>query len=223
MSRVMLIRHAQSANNAKPEHERVSDPDLTELGRAQAEATARALSSYTIKQLYCSPFLRALETTRPIARGRDCSPFIHCELFEQGGCYSGHLPGQKVGQPGMGCHELANRYSGWCIDPRIAEQGWWSRPYESAEESLLRAGRVRQWLEAEVIDGSDSLVTLVIHADFKRHLLMQLLGPSWSSPIDRQLGPLHNAGISLLEYSQSNWLLLSYNSTSHLSSNLLSD
>ena len=32
-----LIRHAESENNARPEHDRVEDPSITTLGRRQAE------------------------------------------------------------------------------------------------------------------------------------------------------------------------------------------
>ena len=35
--RLYLIRHAQSENNARPEHERVEDPGLTELGARQID------------------------------------------------------------------------------------------------------------------------------------------------------------------------------------------
>ncbi len=118
MSKVLLIRHAQSANNAKPESQRVCDPGITELGLQQAQRTAQTLAAHEIRDLYCSPFLRSLETTRPIATISNCAPIIRADLFEEGGCYSGHLPGQKKGEPGMGRAQLQNRFPAgrWTIE-----------------------------------------------------------------------------------------------------------
>jgi 2,3-bisphosphoglycerate-dependent phosphoglycerate mutase len=217
MSSILLVRHAQSANNAKPEHERVCDPGITELGQRQAAATATALNSFDVRGLYCSPFLRSLETTRAIADTLSKLPIVRSDLFEQGGCYSGHIDGQERGEPGMGRGELMQRYPGWIIDERIGHEGWWGRPYESPENARRRAQQVVQWLEEHVVTDCDSLDVFVIHADFKRLLLLELLGDLWTKGHDRQLGPLFNAGMSLLKYTGPGWVLHSFNAASHLS------
>lgn len=222
MSSVLLVRHAQSANNARPEHLRVCDPGITELGQQQSAAIARALSTFDVRNLYCSPFLRSLETTRPIANQLSKVPLIRNDLFEQGGCYSGHIPGQQRGEPGMGRGELTRRYPGWTIDSRIDDSGWWGRPYESSEQARQRARQVAAWLASEVVTACDSLDIFVIHADFKRLLLLELLGSIWTPTHDRQLGPLYNAGMSLLEHSGSGWILHSFNATTHLGKHELS-
>lgn len=235
MAKVMLIRHGQSANNAKAEHLRVCDPGLTGTGQLQALATAKALATYRVTQLFCSPFLRSLETMRPIAREREMKPHIHVELCEQGGCYSGHLPGQRLGQPGMGRTVLKENYSGWTIDERITESGWWHAPYETYELAKARSQRIKTWLETVAIQSDlksssaaqDSsahspVIILVIHADFIRHLVMSMLGEHWQTEHFIQLGPIGNGSISLLDFSDHKWVLHSFNSTSHLSFDLLS-
>jgi broad specificity phosphatase PhoE len=143
---------------------------------------------------------------------------IRSDLFELGGCYSGHLPSQKIGQPGMGRSDLSNGYPEWSVDPRIAESGWWGRPFESQSEASQRAVQVQRWLETEVCDDSRHLDLLVIHADFKRVLILQLLGTHWSQEHSEQLGDLFNTGISNLQFSQGRWVMNCYNSTFHLAS-----
>lgn len=216
MSKVLLVRHAQSANNALPEACRVCDPGLTPLGNRQAQSLADQLSLYSIRGLYCSPFLRSLETTRPVATAIGASAIVRSDLFEQGGCYSGHIPGCEKGEPGMGRMELVERYPGWHIDERIGQSGWWGRPYESREQAAERAKSVRIWLQHEVIDDANSLDVFVIHADFKRLMLLELLGEAWSHRHDRQLGSLANTGVTALEFNGGQWVLLSYNSVGHL-------
>jgi 2,3-bisphosphoglycerate-dependent phosphoglycerate mutase len=223
VSSILLIRHAQSANNAKPEHQRVSDPGITELGHRQAAATAHALRTYEIRNLYCSPFLRSLETTRPIAQQLQKTPLIRSDLFEQGGCYSGYIDGQERGEPGMGRGELAEKFPGWFIDERISDQGWWGREYESHSQACLRTKEVAQWLNRHVVTDCASLDAFVIHADFKRLLLLELLGQQWTAAHNLQLGPLLNTGMTLLEFNQAGWMLRSFNSASHLARHELSE
>jgi 2,3-bisphosphoglycerate-dependent phosphoglycerate mutase len=216
MTRVLLIRHAQSQNNSLPESQRVCDPGLTCLGYRQAAATANVLAIHSIANLFCSPFLRSLETTRLIAEATGLRPEIRSDLFEQGGCYSGYLPGEEKGEPGMGRTQLATRYEGWQIDPHITESGWWGRPYESEEEARRRAHSVGNWLEQKVARPDAKQSALVIHADFKRLLLLQLLGLSDTDPVIQRFGPLLNAGITIVEFTHRSWLLNTYNSHSHL-------
>ena len=126
MPYILLVRHAQSANNALPVHLRVCDPGLTPLGYQQAEATARALTDYPIRTLYCSPFLRSLETTQAVANGTGKNPVIHGDLFEQGGCYSGHVAGSErenlawAAASGPAISRLVDRPAdprGWMVGP----------------------------------------------------------------------------------------------------------
>lgn len=216
MSKVLLIRHAQSENNAKPESQRVCDPGITEMGWQQAGHTAQALLSHNIRRLYCSPFLRSIETTQPIAKAKQLVPIIRADLFEEGGCYSGHLPGEKKGEAGMGSDELQRRFPGWQIDSRIRSDGWWGQDYESTEAAMQRAERVRCWIESEVVTDCESLDVFVIHADFKYHLLNSIFGVDFSDQLNSHVGPLFNTSLTLLEIRSSSWKLISLNSVLHL-------
>ncbi len=214
---ILLIRHAQSANNALPEAERVSDPALTPLGEQQAELLAERLlrTPQPIGELYCSPFKRSLDTTLPISRRLGLLPTIRADIYEQGGCYSGYEVGKKRGEPGMCCRTLAELYPQWIIDSRITDRGWNAdRDYESFHEVQQRAKEVFQWLTDQwhpVRPGA--LAALVIHADFKRVLTSELLRcGSWPGA---EL-PVWNTSVSQLHYDGSKWHLVEWNCAEHL-------
>jgi broad specificity phosphatase PhoE len=66
---VLLLRHAESAANQERRFGGHGPWPLTELGRSQAEATARVLAAeQPISRLVSSDTVRALETSAPIER-----------------------------------------------------------------------------------------------------------------------------------------------------------
>ncbi len=204
MVEIFLIRHGQSSNNALDETARVCDPGLTELGRRQARRLADHLSRRAIDFLYCSPFRRSLETTRPIAQSLGIHPKVRADIFEQGGCYSGYQVGRRQGEPGLGFHQLQREYPEWDIDPRISPQGWWNRPYETAEQAAQRAAGVRRWMEMQLV-AMEGRHALIIHADFKYLLLRELLGAGPLAQSDLHPSSLWNAGITALRCVEDRW------------------
>lgn len=69
---LLLIRHAQPA--WAPDGRSVDDPDLTELGREQAEHLAAALGSLEVDHLFVSPLRRAHQTVAPLAAALGIEP-----------------------------------------------------------------------------------------------------------------------------------------------------
>ena len=67
-----LLRHGQSYFNLHFTPTRVDpgieDPELTELGHAQAEAAALRMADVRLTQIIISPYMRALQTAQPILR-----------------------------------------------------------------------------------------------------------------------------------------------------------
>jgi broad specificity phosphatase PhoE len=68
---MILLRHGQSEFNlhfgATRRDPGIIDPQLTELGHAQAEEAARQLRGQDIRRIVASPYTRALQTARPVA------------------------------------------------------------------------------------------------------------------------------------------------------------
>lgn len=216
MTEILLIRHGQSANNAGPDEERVCDPDLTSLGKRQAQIAADFLSQRTLTHLYCSPFLRSLETTLPIASATGLTPKVRPDIFEVGGCYSGHLAVGREGEPGMGAQQIKQAYPGWEVDNAISEAGWWGRPYETDEQADARAASVSRWLADEVVP-TGGVHALVIHADFKYLLLSEMLGEE-----PKLEEPLFNLGITTFSLRDGGWAASELNSVAHFDSELVS-
>ena len=219
---IILLRHGQSANNASEEHLRVCDPDLTDLGRQQAAQTGEHLAAMPITHIYCSPFLRSLETARPIARFHPerASVHIHPHIFEQGGCYSGYEAVGCKGEPGMGASELRERYPNWHVDSSISDTGWWGRDYETREQAKSRADRVAFWMASELAN-QGGLRVFVIHADFKRLLIESLR----LSPADGPLAPdepFYNVSITQIEQVRERWIVHRFNCVKHLDGHLVS-
>lgn len=66
--RILLVRHGQSQGNAEGRFGGHTATPLSERGRKQAEATARALATEKISAIYTSDLARAVETAMPLAR-----------------------------------------------------------------------------------------------------------------------------------------------------------
>ena len=212
---LLLIRHAQSQNNALEDHLRVPDPDITELGVHQSRKLGNLVSHLSPSVIYCSPFLRSLETTRWAASQLDTVPMVRQDLYEQGGCHSGFEPGNRIAQSGMNRSTLEQRYPGWHLDDRIDDSGWYDlNHYETEAEARDRAMRVRRWYESEseTHDASDR-VAMVIHADFKLRLIEAFLE---NDSIEQQLGDIVNTSVTRLSLSKGRWRLDYWNVFTHL-------
>jgi 2,3-bisphosphoglycerate-dependent phosphoglycerate mutase len=211
--RLVLVRHAQSANNALPDHQRVHDPGLTTIGLKQAEQLGQWMASQPITALWCSPFKRSLDTTEAIRHRSKLTPFVHIDLHEIGGCYSGYQAIGRKGEAGMGNTEIAQLYPQYRLDPQITDKGWWSsKPFETETQGEERAGRVIAWFKSQLQTSTDFAVA-VIHADFKRMLLKQMLHRGLEV---ENLGPIFNASATALRWDGTAWKLDYFNSISHL-------
>ena len=214
-----LIRHAQSANNALPESQRVEDPAITEIGERQATFLAERFSTATATHLLTSGFRRAMQTARPLAEALRVQPQIRTHLHEVGGCYRGHVPGKLEGRPGMNRAEIGDHFPEFVVPEDITESGWWrSQEYEDARAAQARAVVVAERLLTEFGE-QDACVFCVIHADFKALLLWELLGElddgmkNWD---------LTNTGVTQLRYrGGGDPEVVTLNDTSHLPEHLI--
>jgi 2,3-bisphosphoglycerate-dependent phosphoglycerate mutase len=213
-----LIRHAQSQNNAKPEPERVPDPEITSIGWGQSEKLAGELVRISPERFYCSPFLRTLQTARPVADRLGLTPIVRQDLFEQGGCYSGHKIGEREARPGMSRTQIEERFPGWTVDSEIGSKGWNRLPhYETIGEARQRATRVVSWYESQSVHAS-SRVAMMIHADFKMRLVEAFLG---INDLDPHFEEPFNTSITCLVRKGGSWQLRLWNHHGHLSDELL--
>lgn len=217
-----LIRHAESENNARPAYLRVEDPAITTIGRLQSQHLADWLRTLAFDHLISSPFLRTVQTTRYITDATGASVSVWHDVFERGGCYRGYGDDATEGGVGLGRSDVirhvvadADRCT---IDATIEESGWWGgKTKETDQQAVERAKRVvRRFVDT--FGDSRQKVVAIIHADFKRALLAEMLSPG-ADPMD--FGALRNVGISKLDYDGKAWKLDWFNSVTHLPDKLI--
>ena len=218
--RLYLIRHAESENNVRDEHERVEDPAITARGVRQAEQLADWLATHPFDVLLTSPFRRALETARPIAHRTGREVHVWCDIYEQGGCYRGWHEANYEGAAGLGREAILELLPGATVEAAIGPSGWWGElPRETQDETLRRAAAVRGKLEREFV-ASDRRVVAIVHADFQRLLLAELLGDDIDVGC---LGPICNTGVTHLTHHAGRWQLQWFNAVTHLSGELITE
>ena len=191
-----LIRHGQSLNNSLADSsDRVCDPPLTETGEAQAVRVAAHLAqsseapdepsvsqtgqncfSYGITRLFCSPMLRALQTTAPIAKALGLRPMVWPDVHEQYGIWLDKEDGKgPVGLPGLSRSEILDRFADYDLPDEIGEEGWWNRSVETEEQWRARAVRVACELRSGIGDAGER-VAVVGHGGFTNELMHELVG-----------------------------------------------
>lgn len=75
-TRILLIRHAQSAWNADGRWQGQADPALSELGRKQAQVLAESLGDTPLEALVASDLDRARETAEILGRVVGLAPVL---------------------------------------------------------------------------------------------------------------------------------------------------
>ncbi|MDP2092551.1 MAG: histidine phosphatase family protein [Hydrogenophaga sp.] len=91
VTRILAVRHGETAWNHDTRIQGHTDIDLNERGRWQAAQLAHALTDEPIDAFYASDLSRALETARAVARLHDQPVHTHAGLRERCfGRFEGH-------------------------------------------------------------------------------------------------------------------------------------
>jgi broad specificity phosphatase PhoE len=149
---MILLRHGQSWFNlhfsATRRDPGIEDPELTEIGRAQAEAAAAVLAAQQITRIIVSPYIRALQTAEPVRRllpgakvevmheVRERAAFV-CDIGSHPDVLAARFPQ----------HEFAH------LPPR-----WWHEGLEPEETVIDRANAFRDEMAAR----EDAATTLLV-------------------------------------------------------------
>jgi broad specificity phosphatase PhoE len=241
-----IIRHAQSANNALPdERDRVCDPELTEIGRRQADLLAGHLATgrdlhplptrhlntpislnghgrFHIDRLFTSAMRRCLQTTYPISRALGLQPEIWVDIHEHGGIWLDRGEGVgRVGYGGITRPEVQTHFAGYAVPQGVTDTGWWRGGFEPLEDALARAARVAATLRAwgAQAERTDEKIALITHGAFGSMLLGALLSESTAQPVFYHLD---NTSISLVRFRRGNEISVRYlNRLDHLPPELI--
>ncbi|OYN87826.1 histidine phosphatase family protein [Parenemella sanctibonifatiensis] len=220
--KVLLIRHAESANNrsmqssgsSAPSAEqarraaggRVADPGITELGHQQAAALGRWLGSEEPRpsRLFSSLMTRAIETSRPVAEALDLPIEGRDDLYECVGPYEGSY-GNATLHPGSPREQLQALTPRLQLPDSVTDEGWWRGPIEDAAGAMRRALRIADWLAGL----EEECVAIVCHAAISSMILSALIDPDRLRAVSEQEDPgahdlpvwfpLDNTSISCVE------------------------
>uniref|UniRef100_A0A7S2F0V9 Phosphoglycerate mutase (2,3-diphosphoglycerate-dependent) n=1 Tax=Alexandrium andersonii TaxID=327968 RepID=A0A7S2F0V9_9DINO len=199
--RILLIRHGESFNNAlmaEPgmtrenwERGREPDPNLSALGRKQAEALGRFLAGEAgsnprlsevlpLGMLCVSPVKRAMQTLEPTARRLAARPKVWTDCFEVGGIY--HASG--TGSRGLTRSQMLSDFPIFDLPDDVTEDGWYTLDgKESLDQARQRAqgtaDRIRE-LARSKDRGFEGTLVLLSHHDHLNLLLQALLGETKS-------------------------------------------
>ncbi|MBI3028782.1 MAG: histidine phosphatase family protein [Candidatus Rokubacteria bacterium] len=195
--KLILARHAESAWNAERRFQGRTDVGLSDSGRAQAEALARALARRRVGTVYSSPLRRARETAEMVAKARGLAVTLVDELRELS----------------LGAWE------GRTVDDVLATEAdayrnWRERPYDcpppAGEHIADVVGRILPVMERIVAahpDGEEALV--VAHGGVISVYLCHLLGLPLNALWQLAIG---NASLSVVDPPR----VLTVNDTAHL-------
>ncbi|HUG35967.1 MAG TPA: histidine phosphatase family protein, partial [Candidatus Limnocylindrales bacterium] len=161
-----------------------TDSALSEVGRAQAEAVARALSTPALAAIYSSPLVRARDTAEAIARPHKLTVQVAAAFKEMG---FGQWEGLRLAEARDRDQAL---YQSWLDTPHLVTPPGG----ETLGDVKARVLAGLETLRAEHDGGSICLVT---HAIVARVLILEALGLPLSRTWSIHVSP---TGISELEF-----------------------
>jgi 2,3-bisphosphoglycerate-dependent phosphoglycerate mutase len=239
---LFYIRHAQSTNNAiwtttGKDVGRSHDPEVTETGRKQAEATAELLAradpsvptdwahqvqnrgGFGLTHLHCSLMVRAVATGSIIASRLGLPLHAWVDWHEEGGLYlDDEAKGERVPYPGYGRSYFAEKYPALVVPETLDDNGWWGKPFEEDADRPARGRRVLAELK-ERYGGTDARVGIISHGGFYNHFLAAIYGlPGPSMPVRHAM---NNCALSRFVF-EPEWSYIAYqNRADHLPNDLL--
>lgn len=203
--RVVLIRHAESTNNAieddirqriregklPPEKgypefvkRRHHDPYLSPKGYQQAEALASAYGHLDTSELvlYSSAVRRSLETVAPLAKRLGSKVTVMPHLYESGGIFNNPHENHRLYEPapGMTVEEIRSTYDFMDVT-NLPPKGPWNqmRPFEDRQADIRRALKVASWLLSPQFFEAHrgKFVLIVTHSEFMDLVTTALMDP----------------------------------------------
>jgi broad specificity phosphatase PhoE len=198
-TRLLLIRHGQTAWNAEHRWQGHADVPLSEVGLGQAQALANRLRNSSVNALYSSDLRRAAQTAGVLGHAWGLPPVFDPAWRERDvGIFSGLTHGEILDRYP---HAWAEMRSGRLNPPEGEDHLIFHRRVTTAYDQVL-ANHVGQTVA--VVSHGGAIATLVAHVlglepGNKRHFTLR-----------------GNTGLTIIEVAEDGPLLTLLNDTCHL-------
>ena len=206
-TRIIAIRHGETAWNVDTRIQGHLDIGLNDTGRHQAQRVATALGSEAISAIYSSDLLRAWETARTIAQATDRPLLAHQGLRERS---FGVFQGKTFTEIESAWPEQAQRW-------RKREPHWAPEGGESLVALRERINRTACELGAR---HTGEQIVLVAHGGVMDALYRIATGQELQAPRTWNLG---NAAINRLLWTPEGLTLVGWADTRHLDDDVTLD
>jgi len=208
VTRIIAIRHGETAWNVDTRIQGQLDIPLNDTGRWQAERLARALAAReAIDVVYTSDLLRAWETARPVAEATGAPLHTDEGLRERG---FGSFQGKTFTEIEAAMPEEARRWRQ--RDP------FWAPPGGESLTAMRR--RVIETLHALASRHVGEQIVMVAHGGVMDVLYRAATGQELQAPRTWLLG---NTAINRLLWSPEGLSLVGWSDTSHLDDETLDE
>jgi broad specificity phosphatase PhoE len=206
MKTVYFVRHGSTDGNEKGAYQHFHTP-LSELGRRQAACVARRFARIPVDLVMTSDMARAAETGRCIAE-RNGWPMVVDPLLQEI-----RRPAVVRGQ-GRDAPEVLE------VMRFVAEHWTNARVKHSDEENFFDLKKRALQALTHLAGRPERRLLVVTHGTFLCMLICCMLAgeevsPAWFDRVHRFL-VLKNAALSVCEYDQGTWQLVSWNDHAHL-------
>jgi broad specificity phosphatase PhoE len=162
-TRVFLVRHGSTVLSAEDRFAGVTDVELSDEGRGQAERLAKRLAGVALAAIYCSPTKRTVETATILARPHRLTPVSKHDLRE---IDHGRWEGLRRTEVEA---RFPAEYAAWEADPfALAPQ--------DGETGASVLARARPVLHDIVVTHAGTSVLVISHKATIRLLITNLLG-----------------------------------------------
>lgn len=204
--KLYLVRHGQSNGNLSKRHQH-GDTPLSDLGRQQAQELAKRFSTFPIDIILTSHFDRARETAEIIATEIN-QPVETYELLREIKRPS-EIEGKSISDPLA--VEIKDK-----IKANIHDPNWHFSDEENVYDLIARAKDFLQFIE----NRKEVNILAVSHGRIIEAIVgTVVLGDSLVPELFDQIKDsmyLSNTGITVLEKTNNQWHLLTWNDNAHL-------
>lgn len=236
-----FIRHGQSENNAimkgigrdKYLNLRETDPDLTSIGKEQAQLLADFIArphdedgydpqnrnGFGLTHLYCSLMIRAIKTGQAVSEKTGLPLVAWPDVHETGGVFDSSIEDGEpvfIGKPGPGKSYFASEFPNLIIPEDLPESGWWNREKESRENYHKRAHRIVDQLVEEHGE-TDHRIGIVMHGGIFARILTAL----FDIQAENYWFLMNNCGISRIDINHGHSMLAYMNKVDYLPDHLV--